>query len=108
MLLMLNNNMHTVFTGLSVIGLKDNVYFEETICSSSNVYFSNFSKNELMEYVNTLEPMDKAGAYAIQGKGGFLVSKIEGDFYSIMGLPINLLYNILNKYNFLCHKIFTN
>lgn len=108
MLLMLNNNMHTVFTGLSVIGLKDNVYFEETICSSSNVYFSNFSKNELMEYVNTLEPMDKAGAYAIQGKGGFLVSKIEGDFYSIMGLPINKLYNILNKYNFLCHKIFTN
>ena len=108
MLLMLNNNMHTVFTCLSVIGLKDNVYFEETICSSSNVYFSNFSKNELMEYVNTLEPMDKAGAYAIQGKGGFLVSKIEGDFYSIMGLPINKLYNILNKYNFLCHKIFTN
>lgn len=108
MLMMLNNNMHTVFTGLSVIGLKDNVYFEETICSSSNVYFSDFSKNELMEYVNTLEPMDKAGAYAIQGKGGFLVSKIEGDFYSIMGLPINKLYNILNKYNFLCHKIFTN
>ena len=108
MLMLLNNNMHTVFTGLSLVGLKNNVYFEETICSSSNVYFSNFSKKELLEYVNTLEPMDKAGAYGIQGKGGFLVSKIDGDFYSIMGLPINKLYNMLNKHNFLCHKNFTN
>ncbi|WP_317368514.1 nucleoside triphosphate pyrophosphatase [uncultured Tyzzerella sp.] len=108
MLMLLNGNMHTVFTGLSVIGFKDNVYFEETICSSSNVYFSKFSKNQLLEYVNTLEPMDKAGSYGIQGKGGFLVSKIDGDFYSIMGLPINKLYNLLNKYGFLCHKKFTN
>ncbi len=108
MLMLLNDNMHTVFTGLSIIGFKDNIYFEENICSSSNVYFSKFSKEELFEYVNTLEPMDKAGAYGIQGKGGFLVSKIDGDFYSIMGLPINKLYNILNKYDFLCHKNFTN
>nr|WP_317356543.1 Maf family protein [uncultured Tyzzerella sp.] len=108
MLLLLNGNMHTVFTGLSLIGLKDGIYFEETIYSSSNVYFSKFSKSELLEYVNTLEPMDKAGAYGIQGKGGFLVSKIDGDFYSIMGLPINKLYNMLNKYDFLCHKNFTN
>ena len=108
MLMLLKNNMHTVFTGLSVIGFKDGVYFEETICSSSNVYFSNFSKDELIKYVNTLEPMDKAGGYAIQGKGGFLISKIEGDFYSIMGLPLNKLYNLLNKYDFLCNKNFTN
>ena len=103
MLLELNNNMHTVFTGLTVIGFSNSSYFEETICSSSNVYFSDFSKNELLSYVNTLEPMDKAGAYGIQGKGCFLVSKIDGDFYSIMGLPINKLYNLLNKYSFL-HK----
>lgn len=108
MLMLLNDNMHTVFTGLSIIGFKDNIYFEENICSYSNVYFSKFSKKELFEYVNTLEPMDKAGAYGIQGKGSFLVSKIDGDFYSIMGLPINKLYNILNKYDFLCHKNFTN
>ncbi len=101
MLLELNNNMHTVFTGLTVIGFSNSSYFEETICSSSNVYFSDFSKDELLSYVNTLEPMDKAGAYGIQGKGGFLVSKIDGDFYSIMGLPINKLYNLLNKYSFL-------
>lgn len=108
MLLDLNNNMHTVFTGLSLIGLKDGTYFEDTICSLSNVYFSNFSRDELLAYVNTLEPMDKAGAYGIQGKGGFLVSKIEEDFYSIMGLPINNLYNMLKKYDFLRYKNFTN
>lgn len=108
MLMLLNNNMHTVFTGLSIIGFENSIYFEETICSVSNVYFSKFSKDELLEYVDTLEPMDKAGAYGIQGKGGFLVSKIDGDFYSIMGLPINKLYNLLNKHNFLCHKKFTN
>ncbi len=108
MLCLLNNNMHTVFTGLSLLGLKNNVYFEETICSYSNVYFSNFSKSELIDYVETLEPIDKAGAYAIQGKGGFLISKIEGDFYSIMGLPLNKLYNMLNKHGFLHNKNFTN
>lgn len=101
MLLELNGNMHTVFTGVSVLGFYNGCYFEETICSSSNVYFSKFSKDELLSYVNTLEPMDKAGAYGIQGKGGFLVYKIEGDFYSIMGLPLNKIYNLLNKYNFM-------
>lgn len=100
MLLELNGNMHTVFTGVSVLGFSNSCYFEETICSSSNVYFSKFSKDELLSYVNTLEPMDKAGAYGIQGKGSFLVYKIEGDFYSIMGLPLNKIYNLLNKYNF--------
>ncbi len=108
MLLLLNGNMHTVYTGLSLVGIKNGTFFEETIYSSSNVYFSKFSKEELLEYIDTLEPMDKAGAYGIQGKGGFLVSKIDGDFYSIMGLPINKLYHILNKYEFLCHKNFTN
>lgn len=108
MLLDLNGNKHTVYTGLTVLGYSDGTYFEETILSSSDVYFSNFSKEELKLYVDTLEPMDKAGSYGIQGKGGFLVSKIEGDFYAIMGLPINKLYNLLRKYKFLCNKNFTN
>ena len=108
MLMLLKNNMHTVFTGLTVMGFKDSDFFEETICSSSNVYFSDFSKDELIKYVNTLEPMDKAGAYGIQGKGGFLISKIEGDFYSIMGLPLNKLYKMLIKYDFICNTNVTN
>lgn len=101
MLMLLNNKKHTVFTGLTILGLKDNNFFEETIYSSSNVYFSKFTKDELISYVNTLDPMDKSGAYGIQDKGSFLVSKIEGDFYSIIGLPINRLYYLLKKYDFL-------
>ncbi len=106
-LLSLNDNSHFVYTGLSLIGYKNGSYFEETLVSSSCVYFSKFSKEELINYIDTLEPMDKAGAYGIQGKGGFLVSKIEGDFYSIMGLPLNKTYNLLRKYKFLCNKNFT-
>lgn len=101
MLILLNNNVHNVLTGLTVIGYDNGNFFEKTICSTSKVYFSNFTHKELKNYVDTLEPMDKAGAYGIQGKGSFLVSKIEGDFYSIMGLPINILYSILKTHNFL-------
>lgn len=101
MLVMLNNASHNVFSGLSVLGIKNGKYFEETIYTKSVVHFSDFSKDELMRYVDTDEPMDKAGSYGIQDKGSFLISSIEGDFYSIMGLSINKIYFLLKKYGFL-------
>lgn len=98
MLSMLNGNKHTVFTGLCILGFINGNYFEEVLYSYANVYFGKYSDKQLISYINTSEYMDKAGSYAIQGKGSFLVEKIEGDFYSIVGLPIQKLYFLLEKY----------
>jgi len=53
------------------------------------------SDEEIQAYVETGEPLDKAGGYGVQGLGSVFIEKIEGDFYSIMGLPLNLLYQML-------------
>jgi septum formation protein len=63
----------------------------------SKVTFRPMSDEEIEAYVKTGEPLDKAGAYGVQGLGSVFVERIEGDFYSIMGLPLNLLYQMLLK-----------
>lgn len=64
----------------------------------SHVTFRPMDEDEIAAYVKSGEPMDKAGAYGVQGLGALFVEKIEGDFYSIMGLPLNLLYRMLTHY----------
>ena len=82
MLKMLSDTSHTVCTGTCVL------LGERSISSSelSSVYFSKISDDEARAYVKTGEPLDKAGAYAIQGIGASFVRYIEGDFFSVMGL----------------------
>lgn len=63
--------------------------------SYSEVTFRPMSDKEIQDYVMTGEPLDKAGSYGIQGIGSVFIEKIEGDFYSVMGLPLNLLYQML-------------
>lgn len=101
MLMLLNGKQHFVITGLVILGYKNGEYFEEITYSLAKVYFARYSLAEIEKYVKTKEPMDKAGAYAIQGIGSFLVEKIEGDFYTIVGLPFQKLYKIFKKYNLL-------
>lgn len=64
----------------------------------SQVTFSPMNEDEIAAYVKSGEPMDKAGAYGVQGLGAVFVEKIDGDFYSIMGLPLHLLYVMLLKF----------
>lgn len=64
----------------------------------SKVTFRQMSEEDIKAYVKTGEPLDKAGAYGVQGIGSVFIEKIEGDFYSIMGLPLNLLYQMLLKF----------
>jgi septum formation protein len=61
----------------------------------SRVAFSPMSEAEIQAYVETGDPLDKAGSYGVQGLGSVFIEKIEGDFYSIMGLPLGLLYRVL-------------
>ena len=98
----LSGKKHTVYTGFTII--KDD--FEYTDYEASDVYFRTLSDEEILSYIRTKEPMDKAGAYGIQQKGALLVSKIHGDYFNVVGLPIfkisvtfseKLGINILNQ-----------
>lgn len=66
------------------------------------IYFKNLSDQDIWDYIATQEPMDKAGAYGIQGLGGKFVEKYEGDFYNVVGLPLQALENLfkLNQWTF--------
>lgn len=94
MLQMLSNNTHEVVTGVTII-VDDKI---ETFSSIAKVTFYPLTEQEIDDYIKTNEPMDKAGSYAIQGLGAKFIKSIDGDFYTIMGLPIGELYHRLNKY----------
>lgn len=94
MLEKLQGNFHHVITGVTILSSKQS----ETFSNVSKVIFNPITSEEIDEYINTNEPMDKAGAYAIQGLGAKFINSIEGDYYAIMGLPISELYKRLKKY----------
>ncbi len=84
MLKLLSGSIHYVHTGISVM-LNGN---EIKLTDTSKVFFRKIDEDELDAYIASNEPFDKAGAYGIQGKAGAFVERIEGDFFSIMGLPV--------------------
>ncbi len=98
MLSSLSDNVHQVYTGVTIVYYIDNIISSETFYECTNVYFNKLSDDEINRYINTWEPMDKAGAYGIQGKGAVLIKKIEGDYYSVVGLPIARVFESLKKY----------
>ena len=94
MLRELSDKTHEVVTGVTII--KDSK--PETFSSVSKVTFYPLSEEEIDEYVLSNEPMDKAGSYAIQGDAAKFIRSIEGDYYTIVGLPVAELYHRLKKY----------
>lgn len=84
MLRMLSGNTHMVYTGVAILSKDWEVHFSTV----TKVEFYPLSEDEIQEYIATGEPMDKAGAYGIQGKGALLVKRIHGDYYTVMGLPV--------------------
>ncbi len=94
MLTALQGRRHTVCTGVTVRRGTELVTQAETTA----VRFRPASEAELRAYIATGEPMDKAGAYGIQGKGALLVDGIEGDFYNVMGLPVLRLSRMLAQF----------
>lgn len=93
MLKALSGNSHSVYTGITVKSDNKSV----TACDETKVIFREMTDEEIWTYVNSGDPMDKAGAYGIQGEAGKFVSAIEGSLNNVIGLPTELLKEILTK-----------
>lgn len=96
MLKKLSGKKHQVFTGVTIV----NKNKSKTFYSVSDVYMKPYHDIEIYEYIKTKEPLDKAGAYGIQGEGSKLVEKYTGDFFTIVGLPVKELQKELKKFEY--------
>lgn len=94
MLTALQGRRHTVCTGVTVRQGSRRL----TEAESTDVFFRPASQEELLHYIATGEPMDKAGAYGVQGRGALLVERLEGDFFNVMGLPVLRLSRMLKQF----------
>jgi len=96
MLKLLSGKAHSVITGFTIIDSKTKKKISRSI--ETKVYFNKLTQSEINAYVRSGEPLDKAGAYAIQGLGAVFIDKIEGDFFNVVGLPISALAESLKKF----------
>ncbi len=95
MLRMLSGRTHAVITGVCLLGPGAGKADALTASETTMVTFGDLSDDEIRDYVATGEPMDKAGAYAIQGIASRWIPRIEGDYSNVVGLPVALVYRML-------------
>lgn len=100
MLLSLSGRQHSVYTGVTLLRVRNGVVDEsgsQTFSEETKVFMYDISESEAREYVQGKEPMDKAGAYAIQGQGERFIRSIEGSFSNVVGLPAARVYQIIKN-----------
>jgi septum formation protein len=95
MLANLSGNTHRVLTGIFLLRLPDNA--TRAAVEISRVTFATLSENEIVSYISSSEPLGKAGGYAIQGLAGKFISRIEGCYFNVVGLPLARLYAQLQE-----------
>lgn len=93
MLRLMSGRSHQVITGVCVVAPG----FESTEAEITQVTFSELSDQEIAEYVRSGEPMDKAGAYGIQGRASRWVTRVEGCYFNVVGLPVARVYRLLRE-----------
>lgn len=114
---MLSGKTHRVFTGVSVIAdiPDENAAAQcsirekeeiQTECSITEVTFETLSPDEITDYANSGDPLDKAGSYGIQGPFGMFVREIRGNYFTVIGMPIPVLYKMLKKIGILPHGFY--
>jgi septum formation protein len=86
MLKVLSGKWHRVITGYCVLNISRNITYRDAV--ETKVYVRDLSDDEIKRYIKTSEPFDKAGSYAVQGKGGYMVKEIKGSYANVVGLPI--------------------
>ena len=94
MLAMLSGHRHRVITGVALAWPEGTVLERYDV---TEVWFRELSADTIAAYVATGEPMDKAGSYGVQGYGAVLVERVDGDFFSVMGLPVRLVVDLLEE-----------
>jgi septum formation protein len=104
MLRVLSGRTHQVITGVCLAGplpklenRKPETGFEDVRSETTLVTMDALSDDDIRSYISTGEPMDKAGAYGIQGRASRWVSRIEGDYFNVVGLPVSLVYKMLRE-----------
>ena len=98
MLQMLSGNWHEVLTGVALVKT-DNGNFETQVAyERTRVKFAELSDKEIEFLVQKGEPLDKAGAYAVQAQAALFIERIEGDYWNVVGLPVSLVYRLLEKF----------
>lgn len=98
MLKSLQGKKHSVYTGVTIINKHAEGLELKYIIDNTNVYMRKLTQDEILDYVQTGEPDDKAGAYAIQGKGAVLIERIEGNYDTVVGLPLVKVYLALREW----------
>ena len=93
----MSGRCHSVITGFTVVDSATGRAVSRTV--ETMVFFRKLTRAEISRYVNTGEPLDKAGAYAIQGLGALLVERIEGDYNNVIGLPLGALAKVLKEFD---------
>lgn len=98
MLTSLQGREHQVFTGVAVLDFDTEGNVSETAFAvKTDVCVNEMDEEEIRSYIRTGEPMDKAGAYGIQGRFAAYIDRIDGDYYNVVGLPVSALYRVLKK-----------
>jgi len=95
MLKALSGRKHTVYTGVAL--LKTDGTNGTAFVDTTDVYFHDLTDEQIHAYIATNEPFDKAGAYGVQEKGAVLVDRVEGDFYTVVGLPTSKVFRALQE-----------
>ncbi len=94
MLKLLSGRSHQVVSAIALVRFHDRIL--RSAISTTRVFFRKLTPDEIRWYVETGEPMDKAGGYGIQGRGGLLVSRIEGSFSNVVGFPLEKFFELWN------------
>lgn len=97
MLRALSGRIHTVYTGVALVGPQGR---ELSACEATRVHMAPLSESQIGWYIASGEPMDKAGAYAVQGHGGRFVERLEGCYYNVVGLPLARTCSLLAQAGF--------
>ena len=96
MLMRLRGKSHSVITGFTILDTDRNKVLTKSV--ETIIHIKKLTSEEIDAYVRSKEPLDKAGAYAIQGLGSVIVERIEGDYFNVMGLPLSALAESLKEF----------
>lgn len=99
MLKKLQGRSHEVYTGTALLYFEGKEKKTVNRAVKTNVYVDAMTEKEIQAYIASGEPMDKAGAYGIQGKFAAFIERIEGDYYNVVGLPVSFVYQCLKQWN---------